>query len=82
MTRIVMTKNQLKFLPLMITFKRNATISTEARERKSGFTINWSLESSNGSQLTEKLPARAKDWKKGEARQEDHIGVLQVSLPP
>ena len=64
LTRLVMTKNQLKFLPLMITFKRNATISTEARERKSGFTINWSLESSNGSQLTEKLPARAKDWKK------------------
>ncbi len=29
----------------------------------SGFTLNWFLINSNGSLLTEKLPARAEDWK-------------------
>ena len=32
-------------------------------QRKSGFTINWFLKESNGSRLTEILPARAEDWK-------------------
>ena len=29
----------------------------------SGFTLNWFIEDSNGTRLTEKLPPRAEDWK-------------------
>ena len=66
-TRIEMKKDDLKFLPLYITFKspgvsKMMTNSSNGERRMSGFTLNWFLEDSNGNQLTKKLPPRKEDW--------------------
>ena len=68
LTRFEVKRNQLKFLPFYVILRSKAiskqTKNSSSEEiRMSGFTLNWFLEDSNGSQLTEKLPARREDWK-------------------
>ena len=62
-----MKRDQLKFFPFYVTFKSEAvstqtTNSSDEARKTTGFTIDWFLNDSNGSQLTEKLPPRLEDW--------------------
>ena len=65
LTMLRLNKNQLKFLPLTITFKSHAQsnrIDKPEEKKMKGFTLNWFVESSNGSVLTAMLPPNDKDW--------------------
>ena len=71
LTRIELGKEQLSHLPFQVLFKSQAlekttlnTSSSEDQRKISGFTVNWFLKDSNGTQTTEKLPARQEDWKR------------------
>merc|ERR1711974_328654 len=68
LTRLKVEKNQLTFFPFHVTLKsqgvsKQITNSSDEERTMSGFTLNWFLEDSNGSRLTEKLPPRQEDWK-------------------
>ena len=62
-------KEHLKFFPFHVFFKSQrlspkTVNSPSATEKKiTGFTLSWFVEDSNGTQFTEKLPARQEDWK-------------------
>ena len=63
---IEFSKEQLAFFPFHLIFKSHVIdqpIPGEER-RTSGFSLNWFLKDSNGTQVTETLPARPEDWKK------------------
>ena len=68
LTTIELEKEQLAFLPFHIFFKSKAinhemlNRSQDKEERMTGFTLNWFLKDSNGTLITEKLPARQEDW--------------------
>ena len=74
LVRIEFNKEQLDFFPFHVVFKSKAfdqpTLNTssagddETMRRNSGFTLNWFLKDNNGTQVTEKLPARQEDWKR------------------
>ena len=70
LTRLELKKEQLTVFPFNLTLKSPAVrqrMSNSSDERRmSGFNINWFLEDSNGTCLTEKLPPRAEDWKPDE----------------
>ena len=62
-------KEQLTFLPFHVLFKGHTddqpTLNPSSGEesRTPGFTLHWFLKDINGTQVTEKLPARQEDWK-------------------
>ena len=58
-----MKRVKLTYFPLYVTLKSQMTNLSEKEERNTGFTLNWFLKDSNGSKVTEKLPARQEDWK-------------------
>ena len=61
-----LTRLELKgsFFPFFLTLKSPRMSNSSADKRRmSGFTLNWFVEDSNGTRLTEKLPPRAEDWK-------------------
>ena len=60
--RVEFKKDLLSFFPLHVIFSNKAS-STAAGGNISGFTLNWFIEDSNGTQLTKQLPARNEDWK-------------------
>ena len=60
---IEFSKEQMAFFPFHLIFKSHA-IDQPTLNATSGFSLNWFLKDSNGSQVTEKLPARREDWKK------------------
>ena len=65
LTRMELEKQQLTHLPLYLMFKSNSTTNTSSKEERniSGFTLNWFLKDSNGTQTTEKLPPRQEGWR-------------------
>ena len=58
-----MKRDQLKFLPFHLTFKSKKKVNTEKKGKATGFTLNWLLKASDGSQLTEKMAPRQDDWR-------------------
>ena len=68
LARIEFSKEQLVFFPFHVLFKSNtdekaASNTSSAENRKiSGFSLNWFLKDSYGTQVTEKLQARPADW--------------------
>ena len=71
LTRLELKKEQLTFFPFYLILKSPAVShrmsnSSAGKRRLSGFTLSWFLEDSNSTQLTEKLPPRADDWKPDE----------------
>ena len=68
-TRIEFKKQHLSFFPFRVHMKclamnRLMSNSTSDKDRMvSTFTLNWFIETSNGTQLTDRLPAKPEDWK-------------------
>ena len=64
---IELKQEQLAFSTFHVVFKGHYTgmlnNSSEKAIGLSGFTLNWFLKDSNGTKLTEKLPARQADWR-------------------
>ena len=71
MASIEFNKEQLAFFPFHVVFKSNtdekAALNTSSAEKRkiSGFSLSWFLKDNNGTQVTEKLPARQNDWRMG-----------------
>ena len=67
--RFELTKEQLAFFPFHVLFRSHISdqgilnTSPDEEGRIAGFTLNWFLRDSNGSQLTEKLAPKQEDWK-------------------
>ena len=66
---IELKKEELTFFPFHVVLKsqaigeRKLNRSSEEKRRIPGFTLNWFLKDSNGTELTKKLAARQDDWK-------------------
>ena len=72
LARIEFERDQLDYLPYHVLFKSKAikhelskSSKEEASNKISGFSLNWFLEARNGTQVTEKLPAKQEDWNQG-----------------
>ena len=72
LTTIEFNKEQMAFFPFHVIFKshklnrQNPPLNSSSGEkiRISGFSLKWFLKDSNGTVVTEKLPARQEDWKR------------------
>ena len=69
LTTLELEENQLAFFPLHVLLKTSdigremINRSHDEEGRISSLTLNWFLKDSNGTKITEKLPARQEDWK-------------------
>ena len=70
LARIEFSKEQLAYFPFHMFFKSRSNdqlpllnTTSKKERRNSGFSLNWFIRSSNGTQVTKKLPARPEDWK-------------------
>ena len=67
LARIELGKEQMFLFPFHVLFKSPAktslNTSSEEGRRTSGFTLNWFLMNRNGTQSSERLPAREEDWR-------------------